>query len=67
LSVKNETTWEKLLTTPLLLSMEVSIVVANKLIQHGIVFVTEEVIKECIVSAVTTLTRSTSEKYWQQS
>jgi hypothetical protein len=43
--------------------MEVSIVVANKLIQHGIVFVTEE----SIVSAVATLTRSTSEKYWQQS
>jgi hypothetical protein len=40
------------------LSMEVPIVAANKLVQHGMAIVSGEVIKECTISAVTTLTRN---------
>jgi hypothetical protein len=56
---------QKLLTTPTTvseLSTEISIVVTNKLVQHGMVFVSGEVIKECIVSGITTLMRSLPEK-----
>ncbi|XP_063220238.1 SCAN domain-containing protein 3-like isoform X1 [Bacillus rossius redtenbacheri] len=45
------------------LSTEVSIDVSNKLVRQGMPFSVGEVVKDCIVSAVTTLVESIPEKY----
>jgi zinc finger BED domain-containing protein 5/7/8/9 len=45
------------------LSTEVSVSVSHKLVQHGMPFTSGEIVKECIVSAVTTLAESIPEKY----